>query len=141
MKYLLYILLIFQFQLSTAQYTIKTVPNKKLINNSYVSDPDNYLENYAIQEINQLCKNLEDSTSAQVAVVVLNSIGADNPHDFGTRLFNYWGIGQRGIDNGLLILMIMDQRRVEFITGNGFESVLPDQLCYCLLYTSDAADE
>ena len=73
---------------------------------------------------------MEDSVGAQIAVVVLNSIGTDNPNDFGTRLFNYWGIGQAGIDNGLLILLVMDQRRVEFITGNGLEEILPDVLCY-----------
>ena len=113
-----------------AQYTIETVPNNKLINNSYISDPENILNTDIISRAEYLCSNVEDSVGAQIAIVILNSIGTDNPNDFGTRLFNYWSIGQEGIDNGLLILLVMDQRRVEFITGNGLEEILPDALCY-----------
>ena len=113
-----------------AQYTIETVPNNKLINNSYISDPQQILDPETALRINDICRNVEDNAGAQMAIVILNAINSENPHDFGTRLFNYWGIGQAGIDNGLLILLVMNQERVEFITGNGTEEILPDILCY-----------
>ena len=115
---------------SHGQYTIESVPNNKRSTNSYISDPELVLDKDASIRIDAICQQVEDSVGAQIAVVILNSIGSNNPNEFGTRLFNYWGIGQAGIDNGLLVLLIMDQRRVEFITGNGLEEILPDVLCY-----------
>ena len=67
--------------------------------------------------------------AAKVAVVVVNSIGDAVPHDLGVDLFNKWGIGRAQKDNGLLVLLVMDQRSIEFITGKGTEGVLPDILC------------
>ncbi len=127
--YILFLLCVLSTN-TRGQYTVSSVPNVKLINGTYVSDPDNYLSLEIKTEINTLCRLVEDSTTAQIALVVLSSIGGDNAHDFGTRLFNKWSIGTEKLDNGLLILMLMQARRVEFITGNGMESILPDTRCY-----------
>lgn len=116
-------------------YTINNVPNPKVVNNTYVSDPDHFLKESTIAEINSLLASLETKTTDQVAVVVLNSIGEEVPKTFATALFNEWGIGIRGKDNGLLILMVMDVRRVEFETGYGTESMLPDAICKRLQLT------
>ncbi|HNI88433.1 MAG TPA: TPM domain-containing protein [Leptospiraceae bacterium] len=69
---------------------------------------------------------LEKETSAEFAVIILSSIGEANPKDFAVTLFNYWGIGKKNKDNGLLLLLVMDQRRWEFETGYGLEGLLPD---------------
>lgn len=96
----------------------------------YVSDPAGYLTAAERGQLNALIREIEDSTTAQIAVVLLPSIGRENPKDFATRLFSRWGIGQASTDNGLLVLSVMDQRRTEFETGYGMEAVLPDALCY-----------
>ena len=111
-------------------YTVETVPNPKRGGTGYLSDPANFLNSGETARLNALMADLEDSTTAQVAVVVLPSIGEDNPKEFATALFNHWGIGQKETDNGLLVLVVMDQRRTEFETGYGLEGVLPDALCY-----------
>ncbi|TXB63377.1 TPM domain-containing protein [Phaeodactylibacter luteus] len=118
------------FAIGQKTYTIESAPNPKSSGNGYVSDPDNFLSAEDEATLNRLCAELEQSSTAQVAIVVLGSIGSENPKDFGTRLFNHWGIGQADVDNGLLILSVMDQRRTEFETGYGMEAVLPDILCY-----------
>lgn len=110
--------------------TLKSIPNPKNGGNGYVSDPDRILEASDIATLNRLIASLEDSSTAQVAVVIVASIGQENPKDFATRLFNQWGIGQTDTDNGLLILTVMDQHRTEFETGYGLEAVLPDAICY-----------
>ncbi|HPH18825.1 MAG TPA: TPM domain-containing protein [Haliscomenobacter sp.] len=110
-------------------YTVNTVPDPKNKNSS-VSDPDDYLSASDEAVLNQLINAMEDSTTAQAAVVVLYSIGEENPKEFATKLFQKWGIGMAEKDNGLLILTVMDQRRTEFETGLGTESVLPDAICY-----------
>jgi uncharacterized protein len=110
-------------------YTVETVPNTKVADNSYVSDPNHFLQQETLDEINSLLSALEKKTTDQVEVVVLNSIGEEDHEAFANRLFNKWGIGVKGKDNGLLILMVMDQRKVRFETGYGMEGMLPDALC------------
>lgn len=113
----------------TTSYTVETVPDPKQSGTGYISDPGALLNDNTRSEIHTLLAQLEQKTSDQVAVVMLNSIGDAVPKDFAYTLFNKWGIGVKGKNNGLLILMVMDQRRVEFETGYGMESVLPDALC------------
>lgn len=110
-------------------FTVETVPNTKLVNNSYVSDPTKILHDTTVSRINQMLRDLEKAATAQVAVVMLPSIGEEDHVDFAQRLFRYWGIGQASNDNGLLILFIMDQRTIRFHTGYGIEGVLPDATC------------
>ena len=111
-------------------FTPKTVPDPKKTGGGYVSDPGGVLKAADVAELNRLIAAVEDSSTAQIAVAVLPSIGEDSPKEFATALFETWGIGQRETDNGLLILVVMDQRRTEFETGYGLEGVLPDITCY-----------
>ncbi len=110
-------------------YTVDSVPNTKLVNNSYVSNPDNLLSATAVNRINLLLDSLEKQTTAQVAVVMLSSIGEADVTDFAQSLFVSWKIGQATKDNGLLILYVQDQRTVRFHTGFGLEGALPDAIC------------
>jgi uncharacterized protein len=134
MKKLTGLLLIFVISLnhlySQNSYTVENVPNPKNGGVGYVSNPDGILDGADVATLNRLISSLEDSSTAQIAVVIINSIGVENPKDFATTLFNHWGIGQADIDNGLLILTVMDQHRTEFETGYGLEGVLPDIICY-----------
>ena len=61
--------------------------------------------------------------------VVVSSIGYAQPRQFATELFNHWGIGKKGKDNGLLVLFVLDQRDITFETGYGMEGILPDAIC------------
>ena len=114
---------------SAQTYTVETVPNAKLVNGSYVSNPDHIISDATVASIDSILKSLESGSTAQVALVVLQSIGEDNDFDFAQRLFERWGIGQVGNDNGLLILFVNDQRTIRFHTGDGLEGVLPDAVC------------
>ena len=110
-------------------YTVKSVPNPKLENNGYVSNPDNTLSDGTLSEINSILGDLENQTSAQVAVVIIQSIGEEDIFNFAQELFKEWGIGQAKEDNGLLILMVMDTRTIRLHTGYGLEGDLPDIIC------------
>lgn len=123
------VLMFCAFQTFAQTYTVQTVPNTKLINNSYVSDPDNLLKPETVDAINRELKSLEDSTTAQVAVVMLKSIGSADNVEFAQELFDTWKIGRSSNDNGLLILYVEDQRTIRFHTGDGMEAVLPDARC------------
>lgn len=104
---------------------IAAVPNPRAINSTWVADPAGVIARRT-GEINQLIAQLESKTSVEVAVVVLPSIGQFVPKDFAVALFEKWGIGKKGQDNGILILHVLDQRRIEMEVGYGLEGVIPD---------------
>lgn len=112
-------------------YTADNVPNpKKGGANGYISDPNNYIDAFNEAKINRLIWDIEQKTTAQIAVVMLKSIGDEVPKNFAVNLFEKWGIGQADTDNGLLILTVIDQRRTEFEVGYGLEPILTDVVCH-----------
>jgi len=112
-------------------WTVQSVPNTKLQDaRNYISDPDGLLDVQSQSEINSLLAQVDSSTTAEVFVVALKSVGDQITYkQFATELFNAWGIGKASKDNGLLILLVEDQKHVTFETGYGLEGVLPDAIC------------
>lgn len=70
-----------------------------------------------------------DSTSTQIVVVVLESLGGDSPFMVASDILSGWGIGQQGKDNGLVILIAPNERETFISTGYGLEATLPDITC------------
>lgn len=112
-----------------AQSTVESIPNQKLINGSYVSNPDAILRGGTVTQIDTLLRSLEEKSTAQVAVVVVKSIGEADVFEFAQELFEAWAIGMKETDNGLLILMVEDQHTLRFHTGERLEGLLPDVIC------------
>jgi uncharacterized protein len=112
-----------------AQSTIQNIPNQKLINGSYVSNPDNILRPETVAAIDTTLRSMENKSTVQVAVVAVQSIGDADVFDFAQQLFVTWGIGQKDNDNGLLILLVKGSHTIRFHTGDGIEGVLPDATC------------
>lgn len=127
---LLLTLLFFSYNFLAQSYTIEKVPNpKSAVSNNFVSNPDHIISASAESAINYLADSLERHNGVEVAVVLLSSVGDIYIKDFAVELFNHWGIGKKGADNGLLILFVDDQRSVTFETGYGIEGDLPDAIC------------
>ena len=59
-------------------------------------------------------------------VTVPDTQPASSPKAYATELFNTWGIGKQGVDNGVLFLISKGDRRTEVETGYGIEGILPD---------------
>lgn len=130
MKSLLLPLLLLTTLSPTQAHQLSSVPNPKTTNAShFVSNPDGILNNSSVTQINTILQSLETDTKAEVAIVLLNSIEDAEIEDFAVRLFQQWGIGKKGMDNGLLLLFVLDQRAVKFETGYGLEGILPDAIC------------
>ena len=72
---------------------------------------------------------LETKTGVQTAVIVLPSIGDNDPLDFAYSLGRRWGVGKKKKDTGLVLLLVLDQRKIQFATGYGLEGDLPDAIC------------
>ncbi len=112
--------------LAAEDHTIRSIPNPRTMHGGFLSNPDNLVSEADAKEINQRLIDLEKTTGVEYAVVIVKSIGVEIPKEFATTLFNTWGIGKKGKDNGLLLLIVTGQRRWEFETGYGLEGILPD---------------
>ncbi len=111
---------------------IAAVPNPRATYGGWVSDPYNILATRKA-DIDRLISEHERETSDEVAVVVLPTIGKIVPKEFATELFNTWKIGKAKKNNGVLVLHVLDQRRIEIETGYGAEGPLPDIKCKWIL--------
>jgi uncharacterized protein len=70
----------------------------------------------------------EDSTSTQIAVVLVENLEGYDVADYASRLFETWNIGQKGVNNGLLMLVSRDERKIRLETGYGLEERLTDAM-------------
>lgn len=69
------------------------------------------------------------SNGSQLVVVSLASLKGGEIGDFANRLFAQWRIGEKGKDNGVLLLLALEERQVGIEVGYGFEEALPDGRC------------
>ncbi len=84
------------------------------------------------QEINQLEQKLRgyrDSTSTEIAIVIVANTGESDPYDYAIKLAKTWGVGAKKKNNGVVLLWATETRKVRIVTGRGIEGVLPDAIC------------
>ena len=102
----------------------------------YPSGPQGYVSDYATvvrpqdkDVITRLAQELEERTTDQIAVVTVNTTQPETIEGYAVELFKRWGIGHKGKDNGALLLVAVNDRKMRIETGYGLEGVLPDVIC------------
>ena len=93
-----------------------------------VNDFANLLRDSERRALEQKLVNYNDSTSTQIAVVTIKSLGPYDIADYAYRIGETWGIGGKGKNNGILILIALNERRMNISTGYGMEHVVPDAI-------------
>ena len=97
-------------------------------NLKYINDYTNTINNDYKEKIVSIGKELEDKTGAQAIIVVINSTNNISIEDYTNKLFRGWGIGKSEKDNGLLILLAINDRQYRVEVGRGLEGTIPDTL-------------
>lgn len=92
----------------------------------YVADPENLVSNEAKSQANSILWNLRQKTGAEVVMVVVPNTGDYSREEFATKIFDDWKVGKSDKDNGVVILIVPDQREAWIATGYGVEGVIPD---------------
>ena len=82
----------------------------------------------AASEMDHRLKILEEETGAQVAVLTIPSLEGQVLEDFSIRVVEAWELGDRDRDNGVLVLIARDDRKIRIEVGYGLEGVIPDVL-------------
>ena len=70
-----------------------------------------------------------NNTSNQIVIVTLNSLEDYPIEDYATKLFREWGIGQATKNNGVLLLVSVQDKKIKIETGYGLEGAIPDITC------------
>lgn len=83
-------------------------------------------------------KAYEDKTSDQVVVATVPSLQGTSIEDFGNRLFRAWALGQKKTNNGALLLVAPNERKVRIEVGYGLEGALTDALSKVIITTAIA---
>lgn len=116
--------------LNARTYTVDEIPNVHLQDSMrFVSNPDGILSPATVAELDAGLKYVRRNTSAEAVIVVVDDIEGGDIDTFATELFGKWQLGKSDLDNGLLILVAKDLRRVVIRPGYGLEGVLPDITC------------
>ena len=69
---------------------------------------------------------IDDSSSNQIAVVILPSLDGYPKEEYATKLFRDWGIGNKKTNNGILLLIAINDRQIRIEVGYGLEGAIPD---------------
>ena len=81
-----------------------------------------------VQQLERKLVTYNDSTSSQLAIVIVRSTGMYEPADYAFSIGRKWGVGQKGKNNGVVLLWATGTRKIFIATGRGMEGVLPDAI-------------
>jgi uncharacterized protein len=93
-----------------------------------VSDYTATLTPEEIRSLEDTLAEFERTTTNQIAVLLIPTLAGDSLEDYSIRLAEKWQIGQAGRDNGVILLLVMQDRKIRIEVGYGLEGVLPDSL-------------
>ena len=106
--------------------TASAVDWKALKPEGYTSDFAQVIDAQSRAALDQYAANIEKATGAQMAFVTIATLQGEPIEDVANDLFHAWGIGQKNKDNGVLLLLVIQDRRSRLEIGHGLEEILPD---------------
>ena len=109
--------------LASAAFGLDT---SKLKPTGYVNDFAHALDAGSRQRLEAYCANVERTTGVQIAIVLVDSLEDDPIEDVANRLYREWGIGKKGKDEGILLLLAVKDHKQRAEIGYGLEPIVPD---------------
>lgn len=91
-----------------------------------VNDYAGVLEPRQKRALNEELVNYADTTSTQIVVVIMETLSGEDPNLYAAELGQQWGVGKQGQDNGLVMLIAMEEKKIAIQNGYGLEEYLTD---------------
>lgn len=91
-----------------------------------VNDFANVISSYYERKINNLAREVLQKTETAVVVATVDNLDDMNLEQYSNRLFEKWGIGEKGKDKGLLFLLAIEERKIRIEVGYGVEHIITD---------------
>jgi uncharacterized protein len=128
MKKLIFFLLVCTVLVARAQ-NIPPAPNPPRLVNDFarLMTPDQ------VASLEQKLVAYDDSTSIQIAIVTVPTTGGYPIEDYALRILRTWGVGNRKTNNGIVVLVASQDRRVFIATGSGMEGSIPDVIAHRII--------
>lgn len=111
--------------LAASAQDIPPSPNPPKLVNDYTGT----LTNDQAAALENKLKLFDDSTSTNITVVIVPTTGDMDVADFATELGRRWGVGQKKTNNGVVLLIAKNDRKLNISPGYGLEGALPDVTC------------
>lgn len=102
---------------------------------TWVTDYTNTLSSEQNTRLESKLDSFNKEGTGQLTVVIMKTIGDYEIMIYGRRLGNYWSVGHEGKDDGVLVLIALDDRKMAILTGIGIEKVLTDKTCHNIIQT------
>src|SRR5579872_1689131 len=99
---------------------------KALKPQGYVSDFAGVVDPQSKVALENYCAVVQKATGAQMALVTLRTLEGEPIEDVANTIFRAWGVGQKGENNGIMLLLVVGDRRSRLEVGYGLEPILPD---------------
>ncbi|BAV04266.1 uncharacterized protein SAMN05421788_1044 [Filimonas lacunae] len=121
-KQLLYLVLLISISLNVFSQDVLPPPNpaRLVVDNANVLSPEQK------QILEEKLVALDDSTSNQICIVTIPSLNDYPIEDYAVKLFRSWGIGNKKTNNGVLILVSVQDHKIRIEVGYGLEGAIPD---------------
>lgn len=133
-KYILLFLLTTLPVVGMQAVSLDEIPNVHVADRTkFVSDPDGYLSAEALAKADSIIASVWNASTAELVAVIVGNLDGNDIDMSATELFEKWGLGKKDKDNGVLLLVAMDDREAVIRTGYGVEGVLPDVVCSRIL--------
>lgn len=135
------ILLFFLFYLLFSVFFEPTVAQEKsyikdpLKLTEYLTDETSTLKPEELSTLRRRLKSFYDSTSTQIVVLILKSLNGETIEEVANSIFRYNKIGTKGKDNGILLLISKEDRKIRIEVGYGLEGILPDVIAKKIIQT------
>src|SRR5260221_2001538 len=109
--------------ITSPAYSQKAIPE---LWGQRVHDESKVLSQNTIDQLEIQLKQYEDSTTNQIAVLIIPSLSGDILEDYSMRVVEKWKLGTKKNDNGALLLVVTDDHKMRIEVGHGLEGVLTD---------------
>lgn len=125
---IIFLLLIYPFVLSSS-LSLAVTPQPPSVPLNYVVDLAGIVDDNVEATLNRYLRALEEKTTVQMVILTVNSLEGQSIEEFSIHIaHDRWRLGQRGKDNGVLLLISLNDRAYRFEIGYGLEAILPDSL-------------
>ena len=91
-----------------------------------VNDYANILISGDEANLESLLRQIEENTSSQIALLTITSLQGENLESYSLRVAEQWGLGQKDRDNGILLLVAMQEKQIRLEVGYGLEPLITD---------------
>ena len=101
---------------------------------NWVNDFANMIDDADEAALVEKIEQYEKASTNQIAIATVETIKPDTDIvEYTRNLGNYWGVGRKGVDNGVVILIDKESRKIRIASGLGLKSVLPDDVCQSII--------